>query len=66
LIPERLRLIGFARTGDVDSSDAKPSSVSSHSESTPPTTTASQRWNCKSRRADANAFALDVHAVEIV
>src|ERR1700730_3023166 len=66
LIPQRLRLIGLVRTLLVDSSDAKPCTVHSHSESTPPTTTASHSRNCNNRRADAKAFALEVQAVEIV
>jgi hypothetical protein len=66
LIPSRLALKGLHTPGDSDSKESKPFKVKRHKLSLPPTTAASHRPAMMSLRADANAFADDVHAVDIV
>ena len=66
LMPRRLRLIGKERSVLIDSSAVKPLMVSRHSESTPPTNTASHSPWRNSLRAEAKALALDVQAVDTV
>src|SRR5882724_506524 len=66
LIPSRFLLDGLHKPWDRDSSAPKPFSVRPHRVSTPPTTTASQSPAAMSRRAEENALALEVQAVDTV
>jgi hypothetical protein len=66
LMPRRLRLSGLVSSPVVDSSAAKPFSVSLHSASAPPVRTASHSPDWTSLQAAAIDFALEVHAVETI
>ena len=66
LMPLRLREKGLQRAADTESSALNPSMVKRHSESAPPAITASTMPARSNRAPDANAFALEEHAVEMV